>query len=85
MPTNRRLVQLGLDSLATELGAAAGTIATYTDDLNCYLAWLRMNSLGLEDIGLEQVRDYIAAQSPSLLVQNLRRNRIMPIWQSSVQ
>ncbi|QRM33650.1 tyrosine recombinase [Microvirga sp. VF16] len=61
MRPNRRLAQLWLDALATELGAAAGTIDTYTDDLNCYLAWLDENSLGLDDVGLEQIRDYIAA------------------------
>ncbi|WP_445503373.1 tyrosine recombinase [Microvirga sp. G4-2] len=60
MRSNRRLAQLWLDALATELGASAGTIDTYTDDLNCYLAWLDENSLGLNDVGLEQVRDYIA-------------------------
>jgi integrase/recombinase XerD len=60
MRANRRLGQLWLDALATEVGAAAGTIDTYTDDLNCYLAWLDSNSLGLDDVGLEQVRDYIA-------------------------
>ncbi|MGF9762237.1 tyrosine recombinase [Microvirga sp. 0TCS3.31] len=60
MHTNHRLAQLWLDALATELGAAAGTIDTYTDDLNCYLAWLSEKSLGLDDVGLEQVRDYIA-------------------------
>jgi integrase/recombinase XerD len=60
MRTNQRLAQLWLDALATELGAAAGTIDTYTDDLNCYLTWLSENSLGLDDVGLEQVRDYIA-------------------------
>ena len=37
MRTNQRLAQLWLDALATELGASVGTIATYTDDLNCYL------------------------------------------------
>jgi integrase/recombinase XerD len=58
MHTNRRLAQLWLDALSTELGAAAGTIATY--DLNCYLAWLDENSLGLGNVGLEQVREYIA-------------------------
>ncbi|KLK91270.1 integrase [Microvirga vignae] len=61
MRANRRLAQLWLDALATELGASAGTIETYTDDLNCYLAWLDANGLGLDDVGLEQVRDYIAA------------------------
>jgi integrase/recombinase XerD len=61
MRTNRRLAQLWLDALSTELGAAAGTIATYTDDLNCYLTWLEENSLGLDEVGLEQIRDYIAA------------------------
>ena len=60
MRTNQRLAQLWLDALATELGASAGTIATYTDDLNCYLAWLDENSLGLDEVGLEQIRDYIA-------------------------
>jgi len=60
MRTNQRLAQLWLDALATELGASAGTIATYTDDLNCYLAWLDENSLGLDEVGLEQMRDYIA-------------------------
>jgi integrase/recombinase XerD len=43
------------------LGAAAGTIATYKDDLNCYLAWLSEKGLRLGDVGLEQVRNYIAA------------------------
>ena len=33
---------------------------TYTDDLNCYLVWLDENSLGLDDVGLEHIRDYIA-------------------------
>ena len=60
MRTNQRLAQLWLDALATELGAWAGTIGTYTDDLNCYLAWLDENSLGLDEVGLEQIRDYIA-------------------------
>jgi integrase/recombinase XerD len=60
MHTNRRLSQLWLDALATELGAAAGTIDTYTDDLNCYLAWLDGNSLSLDEVGLEHIRDYIA-------------------------
>jgi integrase/recombinase XerD len=60
MHSNHRLAQLWLDALATELGAAAGTIDTYTDDLNCYLTWLSEKSLGLDDVGLEQVRDYIA-------------------------
>jgi integrase/recombinase XerD len=60
MRSNRRLAQLWLDALTTELGASAGTIDTYTDDLNCYLAWLDENSLGLDDVGLEQIRDYIA-------------------------
>jgi integrase/recombinase XerD len=61
MRTNQRLAQLWLDALATELGASAGTIGTYTDDLNCYLAWLEENSLGLEEVGLEHIRDFIAA------------------------
>ena len=61
MRTNRRLAQLWLDALTTELGASAGTIDTYTDDLNCYLVWLDENSLGLDDVGLEHIRDYIAA------------------------
>jgi integrase/recombinase XerD len=61
MRTNRRLAQLWLDALATELGASAGTIDTYTDDLNCYLVWLDENSLGLDEVGLEQIRDYVAA------------------------
>jgi integrase/recombinase XerD len=60
MRTNQRLAQLWLDALATELGASAGTIDTYTDDLNCYLVWLDETSLGLGDVGLEQIRDYIA-------------------------
>jgi integrase/recombinase XerD len=53
MHANRRLAQLWLDALATELGASAGTIDTYTDDLNCYLAWLNENSIRLYDVGLE--------------------------------
>jgi integrase/recombinase XerD len=40
------LSQLWLDALATELGAAAGTIETYTDDLNCYLTWLEGRTSG---------------------------------------
>jgi integrase/recombinase XerD len=61
MRTNQRLAQLWLDALATELGASAGTIDTYTDDVNCYLAWLDENGLRLNDVGLEQIRDYISA------------------------
>jgi integrase/recombinase XerD len=60
MHSNRRLAELWLDALTTELGASAGTIDTYTDDLNCYLVWLDENSLGLNEVGLEQIRDYIA-------------------------
>ena len=60
MRNNRRLAQLWLDALTTELGASAGTIDTYTDDLNCYLVWLDENSLRLDDVGLEHIRDYIA-------------------------
>jgi integrase/recombinase XerD len=61
MRTNGKLAQLWLDALATELGDAVDTIATYTDDLNCYLTWLEENSLSLDKVGLEQIRDYIAA------------------------
>lgn len=61
MRTNQRLAQLWLDALTTELGASAGTIETYTDDLNCYLVWLDENSLGLDDVAGEHIRDYIAA------------------------
>ena len=60
MRANRRLAQLWLDALATELGAATGTIETYTDDLNCYLTWLEAQNLGLQGVTLEQLRDYIA-------------------------
>src|ERR671912_1623648 len=59
MRSNHRLAQLWLDALATELGAAAGTIETYTDDLNCYLTWLEAQNLGLQGVTLERVRDYI--------------------------
>jgi len=61
MHSNRRLAQLWLDALATELGASAGTLKTYTDDLTCYLAWLDDHELGLDDVTLEKVRDYIEA------------------------
>src|SRR5918993_5436833 len=61
MRINRQLAQLCLDALAREVGAAAGTIDTYTDDLNCYLVWLDENSLSLDEVSLEQIRDYIAA------------------------
>jgi integrase/recombinase XerD len=61
MRTNQRLAQLWLDALTTELGASAGTIDTYTDDLSCYLAWLDENRLSLDEVGLEHIRDYIAA------------------------
>src|SRR5919112_44765 len=60
MHTNQRLAQLWLDALTTELGASAGTIDTYTDDLNCYLVWLDENILSLNDVSLEHIRDYIA-------------------------
>ncbi len=60
MRANRRLAQLWLDALATELGAAAGTIETYTDDLNCYLTWLEAQNLELQGVTLDQLRDYIA-------------------------
>jgi hypothetical protein len=60
MRTNQRLAQLWLDALSTELGASAGTIETYTDDLTCYLAWLNETSLRLNEVGLEHIRDYIA-------------------------
>ena len=60
MRQNRRLAQLWLDALATELGASAGTLDTYTDDLTCYLTWLEHQALGLDDVTLERVRDYIA-------------------------
>jgi integrase/recombinase XerD len=60
MRTNQRPAQLWLDALSTELGASAGTIDTYNDDLNCYVVWLDENSLDL-DVGLEHIRDYIAA------------------------
>jgi len=46
MQTNLRLAQLWLDASITELRVSASTFATYTDDLNCYLAWLDERSLG---------------------------------------
>jgi len=60
MRSSRRLAQLWLDALATELGASAGTIATNIDDLNCYFASLDENALDLDAVGLGQIRDYIA-------------------------
>ncbi|WP_237050402.1 site-specific integrase [Microvirga ossetica] len=64
MRANHRLAQLWLDALTTELGASAGTIDTYTDDLNCYLVWLDENSLGHDEVSLEPIRDHIAAIDP---------------------
>lgn len=55
MRTNHRLAQLWLDALVTEFGAVAGTIDTYTDDLNCYLAWLDENSFSLDEVSSEQI------------------------------
>jgi integrase/recombinase XerD len=55
MRRNQWLAQLWLDALATELGASAGAIDTYTDDLNCYLVWLDENSFCLNAISLEQI------------------------------
>ena len=59
MRTNSGFAQLWLDALAVELGAAAGTSDTYTDDLNCYLAWLDEQRPRLVDVGLKHVWDYI--------------------------
>jgi integrase/recombinase XerD len=52
MRANRKLAHLWLDALATELSAAAGTLETYTDDLNCYLTWLEGQNLGLQGVDL---------------------------------
>jgi integrase/recombinase XerD len=48
MRSNQRLAQLGLDALATELGASAGTIDTYTDDLKCLSRLARRELPGTE-------------------------------------
>jgi integrase/recombinase XerD len=61
MQANRRLGQLWLDALVTERGAAAGTISTYTDDLNCYLGWLEAENLRLDEITVDRIRDYISS------------------------
>jgi integrase/recombinase XerD len=61
MQANRRLAQLWLDALATEYGAAAGTIATYTDDLTCYLGWLSGQDLKLDEVTRDHVRHYVGS------------------------
>lgn len=61
MPANHRLGQLWLDALATEIGAAPGTITTYSDDLKCYLAWLATAQLSLSVVSVDRIRDYITS------------------------
>jgi integrase/recombinase XerD len=57
---NTRLADLWLDALAAEHGAAASTLATYRDDLRCYLTFLRARRRALPEVTLEDVRAYIA-------------------------
>jgi integrase/recombinase XerD len=57
---NARLARLWLDALAAERGAAAGTLATYGDDLACYLGFLADRDLALSDVRVDHVRAYFA-------------------------
>ncbi len=57
---NTRLANLWLDALAAECGAAASTLATYRDDLRCYLTFLQARRRTLPEVTLEDARAYIA-------------------------
>jgi integrase/recombinase XerD len=61
MHSNSKLAALYLDALAANQGLAVGTIATYRDDLRCYLTFLSDRSMGLSHVDIETVRDYLAS------------------------
>jgi integrase/recombinase XerD len=47
--------------LSAERGRAAGTIAAYRRDLRTYLAWLRAQGRGLDEVTEEDLSEFIAA------------------------
>ncbi|KAB0265509.1 tyrosine recombinase [Microvirga brassicacearum] len=76
MHANVRLSQLWLDALANEIGAAAGTITTYSDDLRCYLAWLATAQLGLNAVTVDRIHDYITSLDDRGLAQTTVARRL---------
>ena len=59
MRSNHRLAQLWLDALATSSGPPPAP-SRPIPRISTALVWLDENSLGLDEVGLERIRDYIA-------------------------
>ncbi len=60
-PSDDRLIELFLDMLAAERGAASNTLEAYRRDLADFSARLSASGRTIADAGSEQVRDYLAS------------------------
>ena len=60
MDRNRRLAELWLDALASERGAADGTLEAYGDDLDCYLRFLGERKADVTQVDQSGIADYLA-------------------------
>ncbi|MEC9346344.1 MAG: site-specific tyrosine recombinase XerD [Pseudomonadota bacterium] len=58
-----RLIDLFLDMLVAERGAAANTVAAYRRDLADLAGWLKSRRRTLEDAGADDLRHYLAGLS----------------------
>lgn len=60
MDHNQRLGELWLDALASDRGAADGTLKAYREDLACYLNFLAGRGQALAAVNRSDISDYLA-------------------------
>ncbi len=61
--TDERLIELFLDMLAAERGAAANTLMAYRRDLEDFAAWLSRRNRSVAAASAEDIRGYLVAMS----------------------
>ena len=62
-PSDERLIDLYLDMLAAERGAAANTLEAYRRDLDDFSADLAEHGSGVAKAGSDNIRDYLGRLS----------------------
>lgn len=74
-------VDLFLDAMAAERGAAINTLAAYTRDLNAFTQWAEDHDLSLEQVSRTEIEEFLTHCADQGLATSTRARRLSSIRQ----